>query len=91
MKKNSDHNPDKYITTPEFNKLTTENFKAISAQEDLVTKTDFDTELEKNSDRVISSKTKHLQVENEVKKLKTFDLSYFKGKYHFQKDGTQSY
>ena len=91
MKKNSDHNLDKYITTPEFNKLTTENFKAISAQEDLVTKTDFDTELEKNSDRVISSKTKHLQVENEVKKLKTFDLSYFKGKYHFQKDGTQSY
>ena len=91
MKKISDHNLDKYITTPEFNKLTTENFKAISAQEDLVTKTDFDTELEKNSDRVISSKTKHLQVKNEVKKLKTFDLSYFKGKYHFQKDGTQSY
>ena len=27
-KKISDHNHDKYITTPEFNRLTTENFKA---------------------------------------------------------------
>ena len=27
-KKIIDHNHDKYITTPEFNKLTTENFKA---------------------------------------------------------------
>ena len=41
-KKVSDHNHDKYINTPELNKLTTENFKAILAQEDLVTKTDFD-------------------------------------------------
>ena len=30
-------------------------------------------------------------VENELKKLKTFDLSYFKGKSHFEEDGTQNY
>ena len=32
---------DKYITTSEFNKLTTENFKARLGQADLLTKTDF--------------------------------------------------
>ena len=44
-KKVSDHNHDKYINTPEFNKLTVENFKARLAQADLVTKTNFDTKL----------------------------------------------
>ena len=41
-RKITDHNHDKYITTPEFNKLTNENFDARLAQVDLVTKTDFD-------------------------------------------------
>ena len=35
---------DKYITTPEVNKLTTENFKARLAQANLITKTDPETE-----------------------------------------------
>ena len=35
-------NHDKYITTPEFNNLTVENFPAILKQANLVTKTDFD-------------------------------------------------
>ena len=30
-------------------------------------------------------------VENELKKLKTFDLSYFRGKSHFEEDRTQNY
>ena len=30
-------------------------------------------------------------VENELKKLKTFDSSYFIGKNHFEEDGTQNY
>ena len=30
-------------------------------------------------------------VENELKKLKTFDSSYFKGTNHFQEDGAQNY
>ena len=43
------------------------------------------------SKRITSNKTKHLLVENELKKLKAFDLSYFKGKDHFEEDGTQNY
>ena len=41
------HNHDRYITTPEFNRPTTENFKARLAQANLIPKTDFDTELKK--------------------------------------------
>ena len=41
----TDHNHDKYIITPEFNKLTAETFAARLAQSHLVTKTDFDTNL----------------------------------------------
>ena len=58
-KKVSDHNHDKYITTSEFNRLTTENFKARLAQANLITKADLDTELKKISDRVTSNKTRH--------------------------------
>ena len=90
-KKVSDHNYDKYITTREFNKLTTENFKARLAQSNLITKTNLGTELKKISDRVTSNKTKHLLVENELKKLKTVDSSCFKCKSHFEEDGTQNY
>ena len=43
------------------------------------------------SDRVTSSKSKHLLVENEVKQLKTFDLSSFRGKSHFEEYGGQNY
>ena len=38
----TNHNHDKYITTPEFKKLTAENFSARLAQANLITKTDFD-------------------------------------------------
>ena len=41
--------------------------------------------------KITSNKSKHLLVENELKKLKTFDSSYFIGKSHFEEDGTQSY
>ena len=43
------------------------------------------------SDRATSNKSKHLIVENELKELKTFDLSYFKDKNHFEEGGTLSY
>ena len=43
------------------------------------------------SKRTTSNKTKHLLVENGLKKLKTFDLSYFKGKDHFEEEGAQNY
>ena len=44
-KKITDHSHDKNITTPEFDKLTAENFAARLAQVNLVTKTDFDDKL----------------------------------------------
>ena len=90
-KKASDHNHDKYITTPELNRLTTENFKARVAQADLVTKTNFVTKLQDISKRVTSNKTKHLLAENERKKLKAFDMDYFRGRNFFEgNDGVQN-
>ena len=44
-KKLTDHHHGKYVTTPEFNKLTAENFAARLKQANLVTKTDFDDKL----------------------------------------------
>ena len=56
-KKVADHDHDKYITTPDFNKLTSENFAARLAQANLITKTDFDNKL-KSLNRKINSHTK---------------------------------
>ena len=41
--------------------------------------------------KIIANKSKHLLVENELKKLKTLNLSYFIGKNYFEEDGTQNY
>ena len=41
--------------------------------------------------KITQNKTKHFLVENDLKKLKTFDLSYFIGKNYFENDGTQNY
>ena len=90
-KRTAAYNHDKYITTQEFNKLATGNFNARLAQTNLITKKDFDAKLQILSKRIISNETKHLLVENQLKRLKTFDLSYFKGKGHFEEDGTQNY
>ena len=74
-KKISDHDHDKYIITPEFNKLTWENFAARLAQANLTSKidtgnfvkkkTDFEDKLNKNlNEKVTSNKSKYLLVEN---------------------------
>ena len=85
-KKISDHDHDKYITTPEFNKLTVENFVARLAQANLssksdianfVKKTDFDDKLKNLNKRVTSNKTKHLLIENESKNYKHLNSSLF--------------
>ena len=57
----------------------------------LVKKTNLDAEWKRNSDRITLSKSRHLQIENKLKKLEKFDSSYFKGKSHFEEDGRQSY
>ena len=64
----------------------------------LVKKTDYDTKVGEIENRmislnrkIVSNKTKDISIENELKKLKTFDLSYFRGKNHFDEDGNQNY
>ena len=57
----------------------------------LVTKTDFDAKLKAISDRDTKNKSKDLILDNELKKLKAFDLSYFKGKNYFEESSTLIY
>ena len=87
----NNHNHDKYIDTSELYKLAVDVFNATMAQETLVTKTDFDAKLSSLNKKITSSKTKHVLVENESNKLKTFDSGYFSGKSHFEEDGVQNY
>ena len=74
-KKITDHNHDKYITTPEFNKLTAENFAARLAQANLVTKKDFDNKL------IIDFLINSIDIDS-------IDSIYFHGKSYFGNDGT---
>ena len=69
-KKLTDHNHDKYITIPEFNTMIASVFNPRLAQANLITKTDFDTKISSLGRKITSNKTKHLLVENELKKLK---------------------
>ena len=59
-KKISDHSHDKYVASPEFNKLTAENFASRLAQANLITKTDF------------KAKLSSLNKKNYLKQNKTF-------------------
>ena len=79
-KKSTDHNHDKYITTPEFNKLTSENFAARLKQANLaskndianfVNKTDFDNKLED----VTSNKNELNELSKKVKAISTKRLT----------------
>ena len=69
----NNHNHDKYITTPEFNTLAADVFNARLAQANLVTKTDFDNTISSLDSKIAGNKTKNESIENEFKKLKTFD------------------
>ena len=70
-------------------------FPSISGS---VKKTNYDTNIGEIENKMInlnkkllSSKTKDISIVNDLKKLKTFDLSYFRGKNHFDEDGNQNY
>ena len=52
------------MSTPELNKLTSENCAARLKQANLI-KTDFDDKLKSPNQKINSNKTKHLPVENE--------------------------
>ena len=76
-KKITDHDHDIYVTTPEFNKLTAENFAARLAQANLASKSDIANFVKKTPDfydklkdlnkKVTSNETKDFLVENELK------------------------
>ena len=61
------------ITTPEFNELTAENVTATLKQANLITTKDTDDKIKSLNRKINSKKKKHTLVENELKKLKTFD------------------
>ena len=84
-------NHDKYITTPEFNKLAAESFAARLKQVYLVTKTDFDNELTSFNKQITSNKTKHLNVQKKLDSLITKDYNFFLGRMYFtSNDGSQN-
>ena len=74
-----------------FNRLAADVFNAKLTQANLVTKRDFDEKLSNLDRKITKNKTDHLLVQNESKKLKSFDLGYFIRKSHFEEDGTQNY
>ena len=76
----NDHNHDKYITTSVFNTLAADVFNARLAH---LPKTAFDAKLSSLNRKITSNESKRLLIENELKKLKTFDASYFIGKSYF--------
>ena len=53
----------------------------------MITKTDFDAKISSLNRKVPKNKTRHLLIENELNKLKTFDSRYFIDKSHFEEDG----
>ena len=82
----TDHDHDKYITTPEFNTMAANVFNTRLAQANVITKTDFDAKLSGINKKITANKTKHLLVENELKKIEKFDAAYFRGKNYFEED-----
>ena len=72
-----------YITTVEFHRLTAENLASRLKQAELVSRS--------LNQKINSNKRKHLVVENELKKWKTFYWSYCRGKNNLEEDGTQNY
>ena len=84
-------NHDKYITTPEFNKLTVEGFAARLKQANLTTKTDFVNKLIRYTRRITSNKTKHLEVQKKLNSVTTNDFNFFLSRNYFARnDGSQS-
>ena len=56
-----------------------------------MTKTNFDNTVSTLNNKIAVNKTENESIENEIKKLKTLDVSYFIGKSDFEEDDTQNY
>ena len=56
-----------------------------------MSKTNFDNTVSSLNNKIAANETKNESIKNEIKRLKTLDLSYFIGKSHFEEDGSQNY
>ena len=84
-------NHNKYITTPEYNKLTAENFTPRLKQANVLTKTDFDKKLTIFNRKITSNKTKYLEVQKKLNSLITNDYNFVLGRMYFaSNDGSQN-
>ena len=77
-----------YITTQEFNNLTTENLKHVNLTtkadiDDLVERTDFVDKLKHLSKKVTSYKTKNLEAQNKLTDLKNKVTQIPERRYNF--------
>ena len=98
-KKLTDHDHDKYITTPEFNTIAARGFNAKLAQAYLMKKTSFDIKLSSIRCRITANKSKNESIENKLKELEKYSaksdsiiLSFLVTIYRFNsKDGAQAY
>ena len=54
-------------------------------------KTNFNNTVSSLNSKIVENKTKNESVENQLEKLKTFDLGYFVRKSYFEEDGAQNY
>ena len=66
-------------------------FNARLSRANLVAKTNFDNTISSLDSKIAENKTKNESIQNELKKLKTFDLGFFIGKNYFEEDGAQNY
>ena len=91
-KKCTDHNHDKYITTPEFNTSAANIFNARLAQANLIRKTDFDATLS-SLNRKLQQINQNICLSKINKKTKNIWFHIcFRGKSYFvDNDGTKNY
>ena len=76
-------NGDAYVTTQEFNKLTTENFKERLKPADLVSKNDFDNKLMTFNKNITSNKTKYLEIQKKLNSLTTRESKFLLWRMYF--------
>ena len=86
---NQNHN--QYIDTQEFNKLAGDGFNARLAQANLETIFFFDNTVSSLDPKIEGNKSPGAILQRTLQGLEIPDLDYFKGKNHFEEDGTQSY
>ena len=67
----------KKVTMIESKYVSNTGFDSKLAHVNIITKRNFDAKI--------------IELENNIKKLQTFDSSYFRGKNYFDEDGTQNY